>query len=232
MNPKLICCFLILLLTGLASCAQDRRTLQISETDTVLLNLTSVEYVISIAATAPFSAMDNSQNKRGTSGSEEPAVSMQTVKSLLQNHHITWETSREKGYTIGRSFFQGGDSPITITVHSEPELKSVYKLLSPLSGITASIGQVEYEAMPDRVSIYKTLYQRALADAIAMAAISGKTLGDLIAVEEPQDPLWSMSQMMESIEPAANFVAAMAGNQRARLQKKVETKMLFKFELK
>lgn len=232
MNPKLFCCFVILLSTSLGTCAQDRRTLQISETDTVLLNLTSVEYVISIEATPRFSAMDNSQNNKGTSGSEEPVASMQTIKTLLQNHHIAWETSREKDYTIGRSFFPGGDSPITITVHSEPELKSVYMLLSLLSGIKASIGQVEYEAMPDRVSIYKTLYQRALADAIAMAAISGKTLGDLIAVEEPQDPLWSMRQMMESMEPTVNFVAEMTGNQHARLQKKVEIKMLFKFELK
>jgi hypothetical protein len=54
----------------------------------------------------------------------------------------------------------------------------------------------------------------------------------LIAVEEPQDPLWSMRQMMESMEPTVNFVAEMTGNQHARLQKKVEIKMLFKFELK
>jgi len=145
---------------SLASRAQDRRTLQISETDTVLLNPTSVEYIISIGTTPRFSVMDNGQNKKGTSGSEEPVASMQIVKTLLQNHHIAWETSRERGYAIGRSSFSlGGDSPITVLVHSEAELKSVYMLLSPLSGIMASIGQVEYEAMPDRVSIYKTFYQ-------------------------------------------------------------------------
>jgi hypothetical protein len=86
--------------------------------------------------------------------------------------------------------------------------------------------------MPDRVSIYKTLYQRALAEATGMAAISGKTLGDLLSVEEPQDLLWSMRQMTEAMEPATNFVAEMTGNGRTKLQKKEEVKLLFKFELK
>src|SRR5579863_3760686 len=115
MNPKLIC-FVILLLTGLASRAQDRRTLQISEMDTVLLNPTSIEYIISIGTTPRFSVMDNGENKKGTSGSEEPPPNMQTVRTVLQNHHITWETSREKAYAIGQSFSLGGDSPIVITV--------------------------------------------------------------------------------------------------------------------
>ena len=65
-----------------------------------------------------------------------------------------------------------------------------------------------------------------------LEAISGKTLGDLISVEEPQDLLWSMRQNMEAMEPATNFVAEMTGIDRARIQKKEQTKILFKFELK
>jgi hypothetical protein len=231
MTPKLVACLVIALMTGLAGQSQDRRTLQISETDTILLNPTFIEYVVSIGTSPHFPIMDVSQGKKGASGSEEPASSMATVKTLLRSHQIMWGASQEKGYTIGRSAMMG-DSSITITVHTEVELKAVYALLSPLSGITASIGKIDYEPMPDRVSIYKTLYQRALAQATGMAAISGKTLGELISVEEPQDLLWSMSKMMDGMEPTVNFIAELSGHQRLPLQKKEEVKILFKFELK
>lgn len=86
--------------------------------------------------------------------------------------------------------------------------------------------------MPDRISIYKTLYQRAVTDATGMAAVSGKTLGELVTVAEPQDIFWSMSQMAEKMENTTDFIASLSGTQRGRLQKKVEMKMLFTFELK
>ena len=230
MTPRLFCSLLVVLSTSLASQAQDRRTLEISETDTVLLNPTSIEYVVSTNTTPNFMEAIG-QNKKGLSGSEVAPASMETVMTSLRNHHISWETSKAKGYSIGRNNMMG-DSPITITVHSETELRSVYALLAPLSGITASIGGIEYGPMPDRLSIYKTLYQRAVAEATGMAAISGKTLGDLVSVEEPQDPLWSIRQMMDGMQPAVNLFAELSGNQRARLQRKEEIKILFKFELK
>jgi len=65
-----------------------------------------------------------SDNKKVESGSEETQASMETVVTLLRNHHIPWETNKAKGYSIGRTFMTG-DSAIAITVHSEAELKSV-----------------------------------------------------------------------------------------------------------
>ena len=124
------------------------------------------------------------------------------------------------------------DSAIAITVHSEVELQSVYALLSPLSGIKASINQIEYEQMPDRLSIYKVIYQRALADAKGMAAVSGKSLGDLVSVEEPQDPLWTISGVFERTMDPYNLAYPSGGHQRPSLEKSAEVRMLFKFELK
>lgn len=234
MTSKLICPLAVYIMTSLSSQAQDRRTLQISETDTVYLNATSIEYIVAENPAANFSAMTRDQKEM--SGSEPPTASMATVTTMLRNHHIEWAKTSAKGYSIGssigRAVFMGGDSAVSITVHSEAELKSVYTLLAPLSGIKANVGQVEYGPMPDRLSTYKTLYQRALAEATGMAAISGKALGELIAVEEPQDFLWSVHQMMEGVEPTFNFLSEMTGNQRAKLQKKVLIKMMFKFELK
>lgn len=231
MTSRLFLWLVMILSTSIIGRAQDRRTLEISETDTVLLNPTTIEYRVSAGHGSDFQAMVMGQVKKGVSEPQGPRASMQDVVTLLQSHHIVWEYSSEKGYSIGRSGFFG-DSSIDITVHSEAELKSVYTLLSAVSGITGSIGQIEFEPIPDRVSIYKTLYQRALTDATGMAAVSGKTLGELLSVEEPQDILWSVRQMAEGTEYATGFLADLAGSQRGRLQKKVETKMLFKFELK
>jgi hypothetical protein len=221
------------LLASLASRAQDRRTLQFSETDTVLLNPVSIEYQVA-AASGPYFGRDLSdQPKQRLSRSANAPTAMDTVKTLLRDHHITWRSSQEKGYSIGRTSYIMGDTGIVITVHSETELQALYTLLSPVSGIAAGVGQIEYEPMPDRQSIYKTIYQRALKDATGMAAISGSLLGQLIAVEEPQDPLWSLRQMMtEGVEPTMKFFDAMTGRQNLKIQNKVEVKMLFKFELK
>jgi hypothetical protein len=232
MTPKHFCYLTIMLISNLAIRAQDRRTLEISETDTVFLKPISIQYLVSKnGSSGGFANFGLGKDKKSVPGSDEVASSMETVKGLLRSHQMQWESGREGGYAIGRSAMQR-DSLITITVHSEEELKSVYMLLSPLTGITASVSQIDYEPSPNRISVYKRLYQRAMAEAAQMAAISGKTLGELISVEEPQDLLWSMRQNMEAMEPATNFVAEMIGSDRGRIQKKEQTKILFKFELK
>ena len=175
--------------------------------------------------------MDVVRQKKGMPNPEATPASMAIVMNMLRDHHIAWTTGGQKGYSIGQ-FGVLPDSSIAITVHSEAELNSVYMLLSPLSGVSAKLGQIQFEPMPDRVSIYKTIYERAVADATGMARISGKTLGELISVEEPQDLLWSMHDMTEGIQNSANFIAELSGKPNATLQKKLEVKMLFKFELK
>ncbi|HEV2355549.1 MAG TPA: hypothetical protein VGR89_14970, partial [Puia sp.] len=175
---------------------------------------------------------DLEQNSKDKSGLGKTPATMVEVMKLLREHHINWVAGMRSGYAFG-ALTPAPDSSIIITAHSEAELQSLHALLSPLSGITASIGQVEFEPMPDRVTRYKIMYQRALADATGMATVSGKTLGELISVEEPQDLLWSsIRDMTQGMEMTANIFAALAGRSPGRLRKTVETKMLFKFELK
>jgi hypothetical protein len=226
MIPKnSILLFLALIFCSFTSVAQEKRSIEIIVSDTIILKPVLIKYQISSGDQAnPYT--DDYLKKAG----EDPAAtSLDDVSLALKNANFTYAMFTEDNYTISKSI-QSNPS-IMVTLKSKVELDRLRKVLDVYKGISGKISSVDFESPVLYHDImFKRLYDMALAEANIFAKIVGSTVDKLGRASEVIDQnggymdwLMEISKMASQYEPF---------NMNAGLTKVYTRKFSFKFDLK
>lgn len=207
------------------SFAQETRSIQLTVTDTITLNVTQIQYEIKLGAQYDYLGLDIGQESQPAA---DGVISLSTIADRLKKEKYSYASSDETDYKIG-------DTPskekIIVTLKNEKELKSLCELLKTYKGISGKIADVSYEPESKyQKDVYTRLYTKAFNQATMLAGISGTKIGNLMSASDMQnnagDWMSLYKQMMKKM-PMGLF-----GETSAAGPRKEEVSMTFKFELK
>jgi len=205
----------------------NNKFIEIMATDSI--ELKPVAFVYQVSSGPDLSMFPVKMDKTDN----EPYVSLSTIKKVLDKNNFTYEAKGKENYTIGGD--KTPDSVLLITLNSDTELKRLYKALVNVKSISGKISDVKFESISAyKPDMYQRLYTKALTDATTLAKVSGNSVGQLISVQEPQqgaDFFSGYQQMLQKMTGPNNFLSQLLGLETG-LTQKIETKLLFRFELK
>jgi hypothetical protein len=228
MKISLLRIFIVLsfLISSVCSFAQDNRTIEIIGTDTIYLKPLEFTYQVSVGEQNNFPAFVMGQKGKDTM----TVTTASEIRELLQKNRFAFEEGQESGYTINKNM--NNDPVFSIKLSSISELKRLFSSIKELKGISGSIKEIKYEDPAlYKTEMYKHLYSTAVEDANLIAGIAGKSLGQIISIEEINGPFDSL--------PFGNLIndmmskGALAGllYMNHSFQKQVIKKLVFKFQL-
>jgi hypothetical protein len=150
--------FGILLITN-ASYSQDKRFIEITCSDTVLLKPTSFVYQISLGEQMEFMGIKIPQK----SGEAADAPPIFEIENLLKKGQFSYTVSDDNNYSISAT----KSSPVIyVQLKNETELKKLYETLKDKQGITGKVKEAAHEPVSMQYDkIYKKLYASAMAQA-------------------------------------------------------------------
>jgi hypothetical protein len=227
-NMKFKLSFLLLLafvMYSYASLAQEKRSIEIIVSDTVILKPVLIKYQISSGDLSNPYSEDYPQS----AGDAAAAASLDEVSLALKNAKFTYAMTTDDNYTISKSV-QNKPS-IMVTMQSKEELERLKKVLDVYKGISGKISSVDFES-PVRYHeiMFKRLYDKAFAEANIFAKLAGTTVDKLGSAAETGDQYGGyMDWLMELSKTASQYDLF---NMNAGLTKVYTRKFSFKFELK
>ena len=220
-----IICFSILANIALA---QEKRSIEIMATDTE--SLKPLKYIYNIEMSDPTSNnmydynLKNKEENRDSINIKNATTAEVIV--LLKKNKFNYSLTEKKGFELS-VYYKTGDC-ISVTMDSVSELQKLYAILKPLKGVKGEMSDVKYESItPYTTKIYQNLYKNALAKASILAKSTGGTLGQLLSVEIPKNPLGDFAELYDQFAVKLKLT-----QDQTNFKKEVITKMIYKFELK
>ncbi len=217
---------LVLLTSSAYSFGQEAKTLEIVGSDTIELKPLEFIYQVSAGEQYNLSAFVGSQKGKDTL----PSTTSDEIRTFLEKNKFIFEESQEFGYTLNKN--RSNEPVFLVKLNSITELKRLFESIKGLKGISGSIKEIKYEDPSIyKTEIYKHLYSSAVADANLIAGIAGKSLGQIISIEEikgPFDnfPLGNLINDMFNKSPLAGLI-----NMNHDFQRQFIRKLVFKFQL-
>jgi len=212
------------LLLSILSHAQDLRFIEITVSDTVTVK--PAQFIYQITTGQKWTEYMGVQMPKENDESEtnEPAVELAVITTILDKEKFTYTISNENKYSVTS---YESKPEITVVLNGEAELKKLVELLKLHKGINGKIKDIIYEPSSEQQdSAYRELYTKALKQARLMAKISGNSIGKLISISDVRNE--SFAEMLEELIKA---IPKGLYAEKEIANKKVEIKMIYKFEL-
>lgn len=213
---------LFALLFAVATHAQvQERFIEVSVSDSI--HLLPAQYIYEISS-GEEAKLANFFGPDGQENADPDALNR--VEGILKTNQFTFQVQNRSDYTLSKS--NKPKNVIVITLANRQDLEKLYTLLKDFKGISGKITQLVPGKTNFKDLLFKKLYEKAKAEATALATVSGNQLGKLISANETKSALDGYAEMMQQTMKAMPFNL---GNTNSPTDFVYERQFQFRFKL-
>jgi hypothetical protein len=213
---------LFALLFSVATHAQvQERFIEVSVSDSI--HLVPAQYVYEISS-GEEAKLANFFGPDGQENADPDALNR--VEGILKTNQFTFQVQNRNDYTLSKS--NKPKNVIVVTLANRQDLEKLYTLLKDFKGISGKITQLVPGKTNFKDLLFKKLYEKAKAEASALATVSGNQLGKLISANETKSAMDGYAEMMQQTMKAMPFNL---GNTTSPTDFVYERQFQFRFKL-
>jgi hypothetical protein len=217
--------FFCLLLFSITSLAQEKRSIEITVSDTVMLRPEMIKYQISSGDPSYPYDVTTAQSANDAAA----VAALENVCLSLKKEKFTFAMNTGDNYTLNKSI-QNKPS-VVVTMRSKAELEKLIKLLAPFNGISGKISSVDFESpVPYHEIMFKRLYDKAATEAGIFAKLAETSVEKFVSATEVNDQYGGYMDWLMELSKTASQYDMLGLN--AGLDRVYTRKFSFKFEIK
>jgi predicted nucleic acid-binding protein len=210
-----------LLFSVAANAQMQERFIEVSVSDSI--HLVPAQYVYEISS-GEDAKLANFFGPDGQENADPDALNR--VEGILKTNQFTFQVQDRNDYTLSKS--NKPKNAIVVTLANRQDLEKLYTLLKDFKGISGKITQLVPGKTNFKDLLFKKLYEKAKAEATALATVSGNQLGKLISANETKSAMDGYAEMMQQTMKAMPFNL---GNTNSPTDFVYERQFQFRFKL-